>query len=756
MADRYLSDHSSVLCSLNSAKPDCVAKITRYRQLRAIDFDALRQDLEKSKLCTREYSDLNELTSSYNSTLTSLLDKHAPMKEKVVVCRQRLPWFNSEIKCAIRTRRKAERKWRRTKSQQDFRAFKGARNRATFVMNGTRCEYYTSLIAENSSNQWNLFRTTKSLLCEPSGVSFPKDIAPDDLANDFGNFFMQKIDKINQLIDMQSSLEMSKAREKGCADSDTCAGVTFANFKTLSREQVSELIKKAAKKSCPLDPMPTSVVLEVLDVLLPVITNMINLSFESGEFASDWKEALLKPLLKKCGLDIAFHNFCPVSNLPYVSKLSEKAAANQLIDHMTTNDLHMPLQSAYKQNESTESALLKVKNDILLNMEARKVTLLVLLDLSAAFDTVRHDTLLNRLKSRFGVDGKALEWFASYLADRTQRVTVNDGLSSAFPLRQGVSQGSCLGPLLFTVYTSKLFDIVSKHLPSVHCYADDTQLYLAFSPDVEGEDEAALNAMRDCIHGLRNWMIEDRLMLNDDKTELMLIGTRQQLQKVSLNDITVGDTVVGAKSVVRNLGSWFDRNLDMSSHISKQCASAFYHLHNISRIRRFLSTDTTKALVHAFVTSCVDYFNSLLYGLPASHLNKVQRVLNTAARLVCRAPRYCRITPLLYELHWLPVRQRISFKILLFVFKAIHGFAPTYLRELVSIKRSGNYNLRSSSDGLLLATPTYRSRVTLGDRSFQVAAPALWNVLLREIRSITDLGIFKRHLKTHLFREAFY
>ena len=191
----------------------------------------------------------------------------------------------------------------------------------------------------------------------------------------------------------------------------------------------------------------------------------------------------------------------------------------------------------------------------------------------------------------------------------------------------------------------------------------------------------------------------------------------------------------------------------MSSHISKQCASAFYHLHNISRIRKFLRTDTTKTLVHAFVISRVDYCNSLLYGLPASHLNKVQRVLNATARLVCRAPRYCRITPLLYELHWLPVRQRISFKILLFVFKAIH---PTYLRELVSIKRLGNYNLRSSSDGLLLATPTHRSRVTLGDRSFQVAAPALWNVLPREIRSITDLGIFNCHLKTHLFKEACY
>ena len=207
---------------------------------------------------------------------------------------------------------------------------------------------------------------------------------------------------------------------------------------------------------------------------------------------------------------------------------------------------------------------------------------------------------------------------------------------------------------------------------------------------------------------------------------------------------------------MRNLGSWFDHNLEMSSHLSKQCASAFYHLHNISRIRKFLNTDTTKALVHTFVTSRVDYCNSLLYSLPASHLNKVQRVLNAAARLVFRAPRYCRITPLLYELHWLPVRQRISFKILLFVFKAIHGFAPTYLRELVSIKRLGNYNLRSSSDGLLLATPTYRSRVTLGDRSFQVAAPALWNVSPHGIRSITDLGIFKCHLKKHLFKKAVY
>ena len=287
-----------------------------------------------------------------------------------------------------------------------------------------------------------------------------------------------------------------------------------------------------------------------------------------------------------------------------------------------------------------------MKNDVLLNMDAQKVTLLVLLDLSAAFDTVRHDILLDRLRSSLGVTEKGFNWFKSNLSDRAQRVAVNGGLSDTFPLAQGVPQGSCLGPLMFTVYTSELFDIVGGRLPSVHSYADDTQLNLAFSPNVQGDDASAVKAMCDCIMDLRKWMIRDRLMLNDDKTEFLLLGTKQQLAKVDINSITVGESVVNTKPVVKNLGSWFDSQLSMSTHISKLCSSAFFHLHNISRIRKFLSREETKTfLVHALVTSRVDYLNSLLYSLPASQLNKVQRVLNTAAKLVCCAQRFSHITP---------------------------------------------------------------------------------------------------------------
>ena len=157
--------------------------------------------------------------------------------------------------------------------------------------------------------------------------------------------------------------------------------------------------------------------------------------------------------------------------------------------------------------------------------------------------------------------------------------------------------------------------------------------------------------------------------------------------------------------------------------------------------------------VHAFITSHVDYCNSLLYGLPNYQLNKLQRVLNASARLVCNAPRFCHISPLLRGLHWLPVKARIEFKILLITFKAIHGLAPKYLCDLLTFK-SSLYNLRSS-DSVLLSMPAARSK-TLGDRAFMVAAPRLWNSLPKELRAITNVNSFKAHIKTYLFKTLYW
>ena len=191
----------------------------------------------------------------------------------------------------------------------------------------------------------------------------------------------------------------------------------------------------------------------------------------------------------------------------------------------------------------------------------------------------------------------------------------------------------------------------------------------------------------------------------------------------------------------------------MATHITKLSGSCFYYLYNIRRLRKYLSRQCAETLVHAFVSARIDYCNSILYGIPDYH--KLQRIQKAAARLVGQQSRYCHITPLLFNLHWLPVKFRIVFKIHLITFKALKGLAPTYVASLISIKSPPRYNLRSSCDSLLLSCPKKLSKVTLGDRSFTYAAPKLWNALPLDIRSESTVAGFKTKLKTHLFREAF-
>ena len=216
----------------------------------------------------------------------------------------------------------------------------------------------------------------------------------------------------------------------------------------------------------------------------------------------------------------------------------------------------------------------------------------------------------------------------------------------------------------------------------------------------------------------------------------------------------VGDSDIHPVPLVRNFGCWFDSRLSMASHITKLFASLFYHIYNIRWIRKYLSRQSTEILVHAFITSRLDYCNGLLYGLPDCLLNKLQRVQNACTRLIFREQKFCHITPFIYELHWLPIKYTIEFKILLITFKILIFLAPTYLSSLISLRLPSKYNLRNSSDNLLPSYPRFKSKATLGDRSFTCAAPKLWNALPFEVRSDSTVSIFKGKLKTHLFRHV--
>ena len=589
--------------------------------------------------------------------------------------------------------------------------------------------------------------TINQALNQRGETPYPPHASEKELANNFSKFFSNKINKIRENLDNHTEIPQDDQYKIESAKFTN----PFNEFKPLSEDEVRELIKKSPNKYCELDPLPTWIVRDCLEEVLPVLTKIINLSMQLGDMPIALKHALIKPLLKKMGLQLIDKNYRPVSNLSYLSKLIERAVAVQLINHLKENNLMDLYQSAYRMFHSTETALLKVRNDILSEMDERNAIMLVLLDLSAAFDTIDHGILLNRLAKRCGIGGTVLSWFKSYISDRTQSVAINDCYSDRQSLKYGVPQGSVLGPILFTIYMSPLSDIMRDHQLNYHSFADDTQIYLSFSPR---DDNTQLNAkikVERCIEEIRSFMTANKLKLNDDKTEFMIIGSAYWLSKVNFDHIMIGNTKVVAVDKARNLGIIFDRLMGLECHINYACKTSFFNLKNLASIRNTLDIESAKIAAHAFVTSHLDYGNSLFSGLPDKYLKKLQLVQNAAARVVVKKRKFDHISEDLKDMHWLPIDARIKFKVLLLTWKALNGMAPKYLKDLLKVIGEGHYGRRFKN---LLYVPK-TNLVTCGDRAFQKVAPELWNALPSTMREINKLETFKSKLKTYLFHQYY-
>ena len=276
------------------------------------------------------------------------------------------------------------------------------------------------------------------------------------------------------------------------------------------------------------------------------------------------------------------------------------------------------------------------------------------------------------LKHRFGMTGKALGWIQSYLSGTNQFVKIGTERSSSRNLFCGVPQGSVLGPILYSMYTSPLTDIISKHNMNHHFYADDSQIYLSFKPNAVGEPTPSKLRIESCLHDVNNWMSANKLMLNHDKTELLVLHARHRAQPPLESILICSDVIYSsnsAKNIVRGstLSCLWTKKIN-----SIQCQSAFYHLRNIAQISKHVSFRHCETLIHAFVTSKIGHCNILLSGLQQEQVRKLQYVQNSAARLLTGTCKHERITPVLRDLHWLPVHERIRFKILLRTFKCLN------------------------------------------------------------------------------------
>ncbi len=412
------------------------------------------------------------------------------------------------------------------------------------------------------------------------------------------------------------------------------------SFCPLTEAEVSKLLLSSHPTICPLDPIPSHLLQAISPTLLPALTHIINTYLLTGIFSTAFKQARITPLLKKPTLNtFLIENYRPVSLFPFIAKALKRVVFNQVSLFLSQNNKLDAKQSGFKSGHSTETALLSVTEALRIAKADSKSSVLILLDLSAAFDTVNHQILLSTLSS-LDITGIPLHWYKSYLTGRPFKVAWGGEVSKAHQLVTGVPQGLVLGPLLFSTYTTSLGPIIQAHGFSYHFYADDTQLYLSFQPD----DPTVAARISGCLADISAWMKEHHLQLNLAKTELHVFPATPTLQ----HDFTIqlGSSTITPSASVRNIGVIFDDQLTFKNHIAKTARSFRFALHNIRKIRPFLTEHAAQLLVQALVISRLDYCNALLAGLPSNTIKPLQMIQNAAARLVFNEPKRAHVTPL--------------------------------------------------------------------------------------------------------------
>ena len=735
-----ISDHSFITATFEVPIQTVAARRSRVQRRcwKRFDVEAFTVDLLTSDLVVCPPSDVTQLFDCYNNTLQQLVAQHVPVVTVTDYSRPTAPWYDRDchlIKAKTRRLEKIYRLKRTAASEWDWREQYQQQRR---FYSSKFTSFWTGKIDSCGNNNRMLWSRLRGLLHPPDSAVL------EHSADDFAQHFTNKVDRIRA----------STASAPAPSIIDRSIPQPLAQFSPVTPEEVMAVLRKAPAKQCSLDPVPTWLIKQLSGLFAPVIANLCNASFDQRILPVDQKRAITRPLLKKPSLDASdINNYRPISNLSFLSKTIERLVDARLVLYADHNSLYPVYQSAYRAQHSTETALVHLYNDMILTIDRGDIGALVLLDMSAAFDTIDHGIMLDVLRRRFGIQDAALDWFASYFVDRTQVVVTGTDSSSVCELKIGTPQGSVLGPRSFVTYTEDVSDVFQQHGVLHHLFADDMQGIKHAKPSKVIEVAAELGG---CVSAVKDWCAPKRLQLSTEKTVVMWFGSATNLGKLSTGDklIHVAPDIIEPTTEVRDLGVYFDSELNMRSHVRRIASACYYHLRRLRALRGLLGQEATARLVSAFVLSRLDYCNSILVGLPASTLVPLQRVMHAAARLVCDLKPRDHVTSYLIALHWLPVRQRIEFKLCLLVHLVVNRRAPSYLQDLITLNSTvpGRATLRSASNHHLVVKSSNRK---IGDRAFSVAGPRAWNHLPIELKVIPNTPLFKRQLKTHLFKIAY-
>ena len=371
----------------------------------------------------------------YDSTMESLLDEHAPRRKIILRKVPGCPWFDGTCASSKKQTRRLERQFRNSPSEERECRWRTQVKAQRKLFQQKRSNYLRDSIEGAQGNGRTLWKSLNTLLTPPQDTS-PR-ISPDTLLN----YFENKIDMIRE-----------STKDAPMPDLSTVPppAHSLCKFDEITTAEVEKLISDSSTKQCELDSAPVWLIKSLYTVFAPILALLINISITQASLPAKHKRAIIRPCVKKSGLDPTDPaSYRPISNLSFISKLVERVTHKQLSDYVESNHLLPPTQSGFRRHHSTETAVIKVYNDIILALDSGFITVLLLLDFSAAFDYVDHTLLLKTMQVQFGITASAIQWIASFLSSRSYSIKLGGCSSKIFTVLFGVPQGSILGPLLF-------------------------------------------------------------------------------------------------------------------------------------------------------------------------------------------------------------------------------------------------------------------------------------------------------------------
>lgn len=741
------SDHNLIAVVRKTKVPKPAPKVIRKRSFKSFNQARYEEDVKHANWSNVFVEkDPERAFQAFSGILTTIADHHAPLK-KFTVRSVNTSWLDKELKEHMMERDQAKSTALLSSLKSDWQIYRKLRNFVTKLNKKKKKLYYENRINEikhDSKQFWNTLnrllkgntKSTSSYL-ETRGQFLTK---PKDIANHLNSYFITKIDKLKNTV-QSNNTDVSYTLIDHFMEGKNCS----FNLKKVSVSKVELMLMICKNKPPGFDDLDCKLLKPIASLIAPMVTYIINQCFTENFCPQAWKISKVVPIPKNKKLPFSESNSRPICLLPVLSKIMERIVYEQIQSYFCNNNLITNFQHAYREKYSTTTALTQMVDDWFIEIEERTIIGAILLDFSAAFDIMDHELILRKLKC-YGFSQSALLWIKSYLSDRRQMVYFNGSYSDTEHVKQGVPQGSCLGPLLFTIFTNDLPLVLKK--ARISMYADDATIYLA-EPTIH-----ELNANLELeLKSVVDWINSNRLVLNVSKTTSIVIGTSYSLCSKPKLNLSINDVLIKQVEETKFLGVIIENKLSWDKHIQRVVTKMGNTVSVIKRCAKFLTQQTIKQVIQALVLSNLDYCSTVWSNTSLGNIRKLQLVQNKAARVALSCGIRTNVVKMHEYLSWFEVKHKLLYSLMVFIRNVITTKTPLiFHRKLSFSTETHNYSTRHAARGCFTLP---KSKTTSAQRTVKYRAMKEWNSLPIHITQQNNIYGFKKSLKEHYLKINF-